>query len=118
MRPHRVPVLADGKPVTVTDSSGKQYTNVYYGRGYVQLTWKTNYKAMSPVTGKDLRAALDALPDLRRDRLRQVLSPDVLVLDRHHRVDHPPVAGRDRTELEVVWSLVQVSYAWVTDESP
>jgi putative chitinase len=34
-----------GKPVTVTDSSGKQYTNVYYGRGYVQLTWDYNYRS-------------------------------------------------------------------------
>lgn len=27
---------------------------VYYGRGYVQLTWKTNYAAMSKATGMDL----------------------------------------------------------------
>lgn len=36
-----------GVPVTVTGSDGKQYTNVYYGRGYVQLTWDYNYKNMS-----------------------------------------------------------------------
>ena len=36
-----------GNPVTVTGSDGKQYTNVYYGRGYVQLTWDFNYKNMS-----------------------------------------------------------------------
>jgi len=29
---------------------------VYYGRGYVQLTWLANYKAMSPVVGIDLVA--------------------------------------------------------------
>jgi len=33
-----------GNPVTVTDPEGKQYTNVYYGRGYVQLTWDWNYR--------------------------------------------------------------------------
>jgi len=36
-----------GNPVTVTDpSDGKTYTNVYYGRGYVQLTWDYNYRSM------------------------------------------------------------------------
>ncbi|HSU15333.1 SH3 domain-containing protein [Longimicrobium sp.] len=33
-----------GNPVTVTDPAGKQFTNVYYGRGYVQLTWDWNYR--------------------------------------------------------------------------
>jgi len=33
-----------GNPVTVTDPSGKSFTNVYYGRGYVQLTWDGNYR--------------------------------------------------------------------------
>ncbi len=36
-----------GVPVKVKDKSGKEYTNVYYGRGYVQLTWKANYETMS-----------------------------------------------------------------------
>lgn len=36
-----------GKDVTVTGADGKQYTNKYYGRGYVQLTWKDNYSKMS-----------------------------------------------------------------------
>lgn len=39
--------LKYGNPVTITGSDGKQYTNVYYGRGYVQLTWDYNYKSMS-----------------------------------------------------------------------
>ncbi|HEX2077793.1 MAG TPA: glycoside hydrolase family 19 protein [Longimicrobium sp.] len=43
-----------GKPVTVTDSSGKQYTNVYYGRGYVQLTWDYNYRSMGEKLGNRL----------------------------------------------------------------
>lgn len=33
-----------GNPVIVTDPSGKSFTNVYYGRGYVQLTWDWNYR--------------------------------------------------------------------------
>lgn len=28
--------------------------NTYYGRGYVQLTWRHNYEAMSPVVGVNL----------------------------------------------------------------
>lgn len=36
-----------GSAVTVKGSDGKQYKNVYYGRGYVQLTWDYNYKSMS-----------------------------------------------------------------------
>lgn len=32
-----------GKAVKVTDADGVTYTNTYYGRGYVQLTWKANY---------------------------------------------------------------------------
>ncbi len=38
---------AYGQPATVTDADGTQYTNTYYGRGYVQLTWKLNYDKMS-----------------------------------------------------------------------
>ena len=39
-----------GNPVSVVGSDGKTYNNVYYGRGYVQLTWKDNYDKM----GKNL----------------------------------------------------------------
>lgn len=42
--------LAYGKPVN---------GQVYYGRGYVQLTWINNYRAMSPVVGEDLVANPD-----------------------------------------------------------
>ncbi len=38
-----------GEPVTVTDPQGRSFTNVYYGRGFVQLTWKDNYQAMGQV---------------------------------------------------------------------
>src|SRR5262249_43844381 len=36
-----------GQPVQVTGSDGQTYTNTYYGRGYVQLTWENNYQKMS-----------------------------------------------------------------------
>lgn len=31
-----------------------QTGKIYYGRGYVQLTWKTNYEKMRAITGADL----------------------------------------------------------------
>jgi len=37
---------AYGTAETVVDSNGIPHTNVYYGRGYVQLTWKYNYAAL------------------------------------------------------------------------
>jgi len=37
---------AYGKPVTVVDEAGRQVQNVYYGRGFVQLTWRENYLAI------------------------------------------------------------------------
>ena len=43
-----------GKPVTVTDPEGRTHTNVYYGRGYVQLTWDFNYRAMGKALGNRL----------------------------------------------------------------
>jgi putative chitinase len=40
-----------GQPYGVPDpETGK----AYYGRGYVQLTWKANYQKMSALTGADL----------------------------------------------------------------
>ena len=52
-----------GQPVTVTDAAGKEYTNVYYGRGYVQLTWDYNYRAM----GSALKNRLLYEPQLALD---------------------------------------------------
>jgi hypothetical protein len=40
-----------GVPVKVTDADGTTYTNTYYGRGYVQLTWKANYANMGSKLG-------------------------------------------------------------------
>lgn len=53
-----------GVPVTVTDPDGRTYSNVYYGRGYVQLTWDYNYRNMGKVLDNRLlyepSLALDA----------------------------------------------------------
>lgn len=57
-----------GKPVTVTGSDGRTYNNVYYGRGYVQLTWDFNYRKMSTELG--MGDALLIHPE-------QVLEPDI-----------------------------------------
>jgi len=32
-----------GEPATIADADGTTYINTYYGRGYVQLTWRKNY---------------------------------------------------------------------------
>lgn len=40
-----------GKPYGIPDAQTGQ---VYYGRGYVQLTWKTNYQRFSHLLGIDL----------------------------------------------------------------
>lgn len=44
-----------GQPETVTDADGTTFTNTYYGRGYVQLTFKENYERMSERLGLGAR---------------------------------------------------------------
>lgn len=39
-----------GDPRTI-EIAGESYTNTYYGRGYVQLTWLDNYRNMSHFLG-------------------------------------------------------------------
>jgi hypothetical protein len=41
-----------GLPVTIVGDDGVTYTNTYYGRGYVQLTWKGDYARMSQALGE------------------------------------------------------------------
>jgi len=57
-----------GKAITVKGSDGQTYTNKYYGRGYVQLTWDYNYKNLSTALG--LGDALYTHPE-------KALEPDV-----------------------------------------
>jgi putative chitinase len=40
-----------GQPATVADADGTQFTNTYYGRGFVQLTWKLNYDKLGRALG-------------------------------------------------------------------
>lgn len=54
-----------GKPVPVTDQCGTTIQQVFYGRGYVQLTWKTNYEKMDKALG--LGGFLVTNPDLALD---------------------------------------------------
>ena len=55
-----------GKPVVVTDPQGKKHTNRYYGRGYVQLTWRANYAKMGKLLKNRLlyNPALALRPDV------------------------------------------------------
>ncbi|MFT3799629.1 MAG: peptidoglycan-binding protein [Burkholderiaceae bacterium] len=59
---------AYGRPELVTDDDGRRLTNVYYGRGFVQLTWKENYEWVGRNIGLDRELLLH--PD-------RALEPDV-----------------------------------------
>lgn len=39
------------KKIEVSGKDGKKYNNIYYGRGYVQLTWEKNYKRLGKALG-------------------------------------------------------------------
>jgi len=57
-----------GQEVTVTDPQTKQqYKNVYYGRGYVQLTWENNYKKMDDALGLSGAESLRLHPEKALD---------------------------------------------------
>ena len=51
IRPIREYGRGKGKKYGVADPATGQ---IYYGRGFVQLTWKYNYEAMSKIVGMDL----------------------------------------------------------------
>jgi putative chitinase len=42
---------AYGRPAPYTDAQGKRYANIYYGRGYVQLTWLSNNITLGQALG-------------------------------------------------------------------
>jgi predicted chitinase len=54
-----------GEPEPVTDDKGVTRDNRYYGRGYVQLTWKENYHALGVALGMGERLMYE--PDLALD---------------------------------------------------
>jgi len=56
---------------------------VYYGRGYVQLTWRSNYAAMSPIVGADLVSD----PDL-------ALKPDIAAKVMFYGMEHGTFTGK------------------------
>ncbi len=66
MQPVREIGRGRGKPYGTADPETHQ---TYYGRGFVQLTWKANYAAMGEVCGLDLVAAPD-----------HALKPDVAII--------------------------------------
>src|SRR5436190_2323517 len=51
-----------GVPVNVTGSDGTVRACTYYGRGYVQLTWQTNYQKIGEAIGQG--NALVSQPEL------------------------------------------------------
>jgi hypothetical protein len=55
----------------------------YYGRGYVQLTWKYNYEAMSKIVGADLVANADL-----------ALRPDIAATIMFYGMEHGTFTGR------------------------
>jgi hypothetical protein len=63
-----------GVPVTMTDATGHQFTNVYYGRGYVQLTWKANYQALGHDLGIGDDLMLHPEKALASDLAYQIMS--------------------------------------------
>jgi hypothetical protein len=40
-----------GDPVTIVSADGQSHVNTYYGRGYVQITWKDNYARLGKAIG-------------------------------------------------------------------
>jgi hypothetical protein len=60
-----------GSAVEVKDSAGNVFTNRYYGRGYVQLTWVENYLRVGNAIGLGeqlmIRPELALLPDVAYD---------------------------------------------------
>jgi hypothetical protein len=54
----------------------------FYGRGDVQLTWEDNYKAMSPIVGRDLVANPD-----------DALEPDVAAIIIFYGMEHGMFGG-------------------------
>jgi hypothetical protein len=84
--------MAYGNPVPVTGSDGKSYTNTYYGRGYVQLTWEANYRNMS----QNLNLGDEVLihPERALEPSQTVIAQSALRHYRHSRLRDDRRCGR------------------------
>jgi hypothetical protein len=63
-----------GNPVNVRDAAGVIHSNTYYGRGYVQLTWKDNYQKLSLELGLGDELLINPDDALDPDIAYQILS--------------------------------------------
>ena len=63
-----------GVPVQVQDADGTTYNNTYYGRGFVQLTWKANYDRMGRALGMGNLLVLHPEHALELQTATQILS--------------------------------------------
>ena len=69
-----------GAGIKVTDTNGlrgkkgEEYENVYYGRGYVQLTWEENYKNLSEAIGRKEELHVDPDKALEADLAYEILT--------------------------------------------
>ncbi|WP_278403501.1 hypothetical protein [Pseudoalteromonas ruthenica] len=82
--PCRENLLGQGKlygiEIEVVDSHGirgkknKKYKNIYYGRGYCQLTWEDNYLEIGKALGYDNKLYIDPDLALQKDIAYKVIS--------------------------------------------
>lgn len=76
---------AYGQAVEVSDGAGHTSRHAYYGRGYVQLTWKKNYETMGQAL--HLGATLVAHPE-------KVLEPEIAYKIMSHGMRHGSFTGK------------------------
>jgi hypothetical protein len=63
-----------GEPETVTDENGLAHQNAYYGRGYVQLTWKYNYETLGGDLGLGNQLVIEPERALEHDTAYRIMS--------------------------------------------
>ncbi|WP_420137752.1 hypothetical protein [Sphingomonas sp.] len=63
-----------GDAVDYVDKTGKKHSNVYYGRGYVQITWLANYLKLSQALGLDDQLAIDPAKALEPANAYKIMS--------------------------------------------
>jgi hypothetical protein len=65
---------AYGKAVEVTGTDGQRRHNVYYGRGYVQITWQENYRRLGQEIGLGRQLELQPERALDPDTAYRIMS--------------------------------------------